>query len=424
MVPIDRRKKLLVYLAMCSVFVDNLGNTGMRPILPALVYRFNKTEAELSFILASYPFAQMVSSPVAGALSDHVGRIPLLMISLAGTSACFLIVFAATSWHFLMLAYALAGVFGNSQSICSALISDIIPEESLAKFYSLLGSFLQFSYIAGPAIGGLLVVISLEAPFLAISAFGAVVLLLLIITARKDIVRPHTHASSDVSATQSASKSITQGGNQRPKKLESKAMVVHFLVVVMCMWMTLSAWSSMGIVYAYDRLGWGPTEFGAASAIVNLIVILYQVRVMPRLLKRFSPTRCYASALVGLSLAMATLASVSWVAQLHYIVFPLFNFAYLLLNFSAHTCMSCATMILMMQYATPQTRGLLAGLMNTVRMVNQSFAPLAYLKMFQLGHVDKAWLFSSGMAAVSFVVFVFGPSRGCERKVNSATHAS
>ena len=129
-------------------------------------------------------------------------------------------------------------------------------------------------------------------------------------------------------------------------------------------------------------------------------------------------------ALVGLSLAMATLASVSWVAQLHYIVFPLFNFAYLLLNFSAHTCMSCATMILMMQYATPQTRGLLAGLMNTVRMVNQSFAPLAYLKMFQLGHVDKAWLFSSGMAAVSFVVFVFGPSRGCERKVNSATHAS
>ena len=140
MVPIDRRKKLLVYLAMCSVFVDNLGNTGMRPILPALVYRFNKTEAELSFILASYPFGQMISSPVAGALSDHVGRIPLLMISLAGTSACFLIVFAATSWHFLMLAYALAGVFGNSQSICSALISDIIPEESLAKFYSLLGS--------------------------------------------------------------------------------------------------------------------------------------------------------------------------------------------------------------------------------------------------------------------------------------------
>ena len=169
------------------------------------------------------------------------------------------------------------------------MVSDIIPEESLAKFYSLHGSLLQFSYVSGPAIGGILVFISLEAPFLTISTCGAAVLLLLIITARKD-------ADSDVSATQSASKSITQGGNRRPQKLENKAMVVHFLVVVMCMWMTLSAWSSMGIVYTYDRLGWGPTEFGVASAIVNLIVILYQVRVMPRLLERFSPTRCFASA--------------------------------------------------------------------------------------------------------------------------------
>jgi len=179
------------------------------------------------------------------------------------------------------------------------------------------------------------------------------------------------------------------------------------------MWFGLSAWGSMNIVFAYVQLGWGPPEFGIASACINAVVLVYQLKLQHRLINCVGPKRCYAGALLGQSAAFATFSACAHIPPKSVASSTVFVAAYLTLTFCAHTASACTSMIIMLHYATPKSRGLLAGLLHTTRMVAMSTAPLAYLHVFQLGYVDRAWLFASGSVLMGCIWWVLGPARGC-----------
>jgi len=347
----------------------------------------------------------MISAPIAGSVSDHVGRVPMLLFSLVGTSACFLVIFFAASWEIILIAYICAGFCGNSVAVCSALIADVIAKPSLPFFYALNGSVLQFAFVAGPAISGVLTIVSLEAPFLAVSVFGALVFVALTAVSNKECcarARPPRMSSS-----------IDDHGKDYHGvcKLE----ILFFFYVIGCMWSATGSWASMNIVFVHARLLWGPAHFGVASACINMIVIVYQIKLQPRLVKTLGPRRCYTFAVAGASGAYLGFASVAWLPVAHLLAAPLFCFFYLLLTFGMHTATSCVSIMMMTDYATPKTRGLLAGLLNTTRMLAMAVSPLVYLRVFQAGHADIGWLCASALALIGCVSFVAGPTHGCAR---------
>jgi len=135
------------------------------PILPLYAQRFQATEWQIGILLASYSFMQFLASPVLGWLSDRYGRKPVLLCSLVGSAAGYLLMANAASLGMLFAARILAGIAGASVGTASAYIADITPPEDRSKRIGLIGAAFGIGFVLGPAIGGILSHFSVIAPF-------------------------------------------------------------------------------------------------------------------------------------------------------------------------------------------------------------------------------------------------------------------
>ncbi|HMN62186.1 MAG TPA: MFS transporter, partial [Anaerolinea sp.] len=146
------------------VFIDLLGFSLILPLLPYLARTFQASDFQIGLLVAVYAAASLVGSPVLGRLSDRYGRRPMLLISIAGTVAGFLVLgFANTLWM-LFLARIIDGVTAGNISIAQAYISDVTNEKNRAKGLGLIGAAFGLGFIIGPAVGGALSQISYAAP--------------------------------------------------------------------------------------------------------------------------------------------------------------------------------------------------------------------------------------------------------------------
>jgi MFS transporter, DHA1 family, tetracycline resistance protein len=158
-----KRSPLVSILSI--VFIDLIGFGMIIPILPLYAQRFQATEWQIGILLASYSFMQFLASPVLGWLSDRYGRKPVLLCSLLGSAAGYLLMANATSLGILFAARILAGIAGASVGTASAYIADITPSQDRSKRIGLIGAAFGIGFVLGPAIGGILSHFSVIAPF-------------------------------------------------------------------------------------------------------------------------------------------------------------------------------------------------------------------------------------------------------------------
>ncbi|MCQ6958178.1 MFS transporter [Mucilaginibacter aquariorum] len=150
------------------VFIAIINSMGFGIIIPLLYpygKKFGVTEHTIGLLTAAYSIAQFFATPVLGSLSDKFGRKPLLVISLIGTCASFIIFGLANGIFVLFAARILDGLTGGNISVAQAMVSDISSPKERAKNFGILGSAFGFGFVIGPAIGGLLSKFGMQVPF-------------------------------------------------------------------------------------------------------------------------------------------------------------------------------------------------------------------------------------------------------------------
>ena len=138
------------------VFINLVGFGIIIPLLPFYGEHFDASPDQVTLLMASYSFAQFVSAPLWGRLSDKHGRRPILLISLAGTALGYVWLASAPDLGSLYLARAWSGIMAGSISCAFASMADITSENDRAKGMGLIGAAFGLGFIAGPAIGGIL----------------------------------------------------------------------------------------------------------------------------------------------------------------------------------------------------------------------------------------------------------------------------
>lgn len=181
-----KNNKSLFVIGITAI-VNSLGYGIIIPILYSYSKRFGLTDFQNGLLFSTFSVCQFLSTPVIGRLSDKFGRKPLLLISLGGTAASFLIMAFAPSALFLFIARALDGATAGNIPVAMAVISDTTDLKDRARGFGLIGAAFGFGFVFGPAISAVTVGIGPSIPFL---IAAAVALIAVILTA---VILPETN---------------------------------------------------------------------------------------------------------------------------------------------------------------------------------------------------------------------------------------
>ncbi|MEJ0045591.1 MAG: TCR/Tet family MFS transporter [Rhodospirillales bacterium] len=172
-------KPLIVIFS--AIGLDAVGIGLIFPILPRLIETVTHARNVAPYIgvlTALYAAMQFIFAPVLGALSDRLGRRPVLLISLAGAAINYILMAFAPNLWLLFIGRAIAGLTSANIAVATAYITDISPQDTRAKRFGLFNAMFGIGFILGPVLGGVLGDYWLRLPFIAAALLNAGNLLL------------------------------------------------------------------------------------------------------------------------------------------------------------------------------------------------------------------------------------------------------
>jgi DHA1 family tetracycline resistance protein-like MFS transporter len=287
--------------------IDSIGFGLIVPILPELVQKLSRTgesRAALWVGVLSMTFAatQFFAAPVLVQLSDRFGRRKLILTSLAGSAANYLLLAFAPSIAWLFLGRLLAGATAGNVSAATAYIADITPPEQRAARFGMLGASFGLGFTLGPAIGGLLGGIDLRLPFLA--AFGLVALNVIygVFVLPESLPPERRRPFRLIEATPLGSLRMLRA---HPRMIR--------LVSAWCVrWFGIGALQAVFVLFTELRFGWGPPQNGLALGFMGVTSAIVQATLVKRAVARLGERRAalLGFALNGLGYLLVGLAAV------------------------------------------------------------------------------------------------------------------
>jgi DHA1 family tetracycline resistance protein-like MFS transporter len=165
--PVRRAALLFIFF---TVLLDILAFGLIIPVLPQLLKEFavgDLAQATLwhGLFATAFMVMQFFFSPIQGALSDHFGRRPVILLSNFGLAVDFLIMALAQTLPWLFIGRVLSGMTSASFSTANAYVADVTPPEKRAAAFGKIGMAFGLGFTLAPGLGAYLGDINLRLPF-------------------------------------------------------------------------------------------------------------------------------------------------------------------------------------------------------------------------------------------------------------------
>ncbi len=309
-----RRPLVVIY---ATVFLDAVGIGIVFPILPQLIRDVTQVAdiaPYVGWLAALYAAMQLLCAPVLGALSDRLGRRPVLLVSMAGAAINYVLMEVAPQLWMLMLGRALAGMTSANLSVATAYLTDITPADQRARRFGLMSAMFGAGFIVGPVLGGMLGEHGVRLPFVAAALLNAGTFL----CACGSL--PESHAPSSVRLTPALLNPLA------PLRWLGLARLPRLLPLVLVFFLLSGAGEAYGVCWALwgqDAFGWNGVWIGLSLGAFGAWQMLVQA-FLPGPVTRWLGAR--TTVLVGIVCACVALVALAFATHgwVVFVVMPLF----------------------------------------------------------------------------------------------------
>ena len=266
------RKPAIGFVLAC-VFLDALGIGLIVPVLPRLIGSLADTrDLQTSWygaIMVSYGLMQFFFAPILGALSDRIGRRPVLLTGILGLSIMMIVPAVSQSLPFILLSRLVGGMMSSN-----------------------IGAIFGIAFVLGPAVGGVLGQTDPKIPFFVASAICALNFLYGFFILPESL-RVRSTAPLSLGRLNPFSAIWSLAGNLSLRPL---------LVVITLFTLAQSLMQCTWALYTEYRYAWTPLMIGMSIFALGLSISLTQGFILPRLVQKLAPGHIIVTGLlIGLS---------------------------------------------------------------------------------------------------------------------------
>lgn len=364
-----------------AIFFSLLGWTMTGPILPALRAHFCLTASKTGLVTSAFPLGMLAAVFVFPAVSDVVGRKPMIVVSYlcVGCGMCLqaLAIQRGFSFDTFLMLRMITGTFAGASAVVKAYLADTSCPERLPEVMAYRESAATCAFIVGPVLGGVLLAASSIACTLFVQSCTSILAGLLVLLFLKE--SPWTGRKQ-----QQQQQTPTVHGCSETKLSETECPISHGQPWVPIITLTLvscaynfgqSFFDGFFPVLCADRFGLLAPAIGSTQTTMAVIVFIVTASLYGTAVRRLGLAE---TAILGLLLIASgvglTGASPTWLG----VLFGVLLYAVGIPLFSP----SMATMFA--RCAPEGRRGLVLGVDSTVASAGRILAPAALGMLYEV----------------------------------------
>ena len=226
------------------------------------------TVAEAGLILASYGIGALVSAPFAGKLSDRIGAVNLMRISLI-SSGLFLFAYSfVTSFiTFMALALIWAVIAESYRPASMSFISNAVLAERRKTAFALNRLAINLGMSIGPVIGGILSTINFSLLFYfdGLTSVAAGIYLIFSGIKQQGITEP------------SIENKLSDEPSNKKRSIVSNKKFLYYMIAIIPIQIVFFQHIGALPLFVVEQLGFSKSTFGFLMAINTVMIILIEV---------------------------------------------------------------------------------------------------------------------------------------------------
>ncbi|MES2789894.1 MAG: MFS transporter [Planctomycetota bacterium] len=400
--------KLPLLIVFVTVFIDLLGFGIVLPLLPRYAEFYHATDLQLGLLISSFSAMQFIFAPLWGRVSDRVGRRPILLLGLLG-STCSYALFSyvsqleqSTVWlgldvlGWLFVSRIAAGIAGATIPTAQAYIADSTEQKDRGKGMALIGVAFGIGFVFGPLIGAISLRLN-DAPDWrpgAVAAALSGIAFLFALLKLPESLRP-------------GSKVVVR----EPGGLKglSRILARHDLLLLMAtMFLTTLAFAQFESTLSRltETMGMGGKSNYFVFAFLGMVLLISQGLLVRRLLPKWGEFRMAAMGAVLMAAGLPLVGLAGWSSSINqlYLVLPFCVIGFAALNPSLQASLSLRT--------SDHEQGEVLGYGQSASALARILGPLSGNYLFGISHVYP--YIAGGLLMVVGLMCVWMTGRGAK----------
>lgn len=375
-----------IAILFITIFIDLLGFGIVIPILPNLAKSL-ASDASLSMepdvavglVAAVFSAIQFLFAPLFGALSDRVGRRPVILGSIIVNALGYAIFGLAGNFLILLLSRVISGFGSANISAAQAYIADISDAKDRAKKMGIIGAAFGLGFVFGPPIGGWLYELG---DLTYVGFFAASLCLINFLLALKMLPESNTNIGGVKRKPIDTFKGMAKAWRV---EIIGELLLINFIYI--------SAFSMMQInasILWKEHYSLTPAEIGNIFGIIGVFSAIVQGGLIGVFQKKFGLNKMllWGCPIAGLGLTLIPLPSVEW-------FYPVQILAILLLALSNGLLMPSINSLVSL-HSPANAQGSMLGILQSMGSLARAIGPVIsgflYAQYYQLPYFAGGFL--------------------------------